>query len=449
MTAERSTTRRIAGLLGSSALGAVVAQIWQAAGSFAIQILAAHLLGAAGLGTMSLCLGVIVLTAAVASGVVGDSFTILDRASVPIRGGLQVWTIVLAVGAPLLTGVGLAAFGLLTPSVAMVFAVASALFLVEELLRRVLMATLRFWRLVIVDTTSLAITLGTLAASSGSGVTIRSFLVAVAAGQLGGCVVAVGLVPRNERWLAPMNSANLRAAWRLGSWRGAQVAINPAALTGLRVIVTSTVGLAALGTIEAARIFVAPATLVVQGLGSYLLASYARDRSQPLGALMHRATRASTALALGALAIGSLAAVAVPYAGHLVSGSRFVIPGSAVLAWAGYAAAVATVQPFASLAAARGAHRAVFTVRLGDTVLGLSLLWCVMQVLHWPAEVAPLALAIGLLAGGMLIRQVILPRVARGGASKGCSAGASSDDGIVHTEQATRQRVRGISSAVA
>lgn len=58
---------------------AILAQVWQAAGSFALQVIAAHLLGAPGLALVSLCLGVIVLATAVSSGVVGDSLTVLDR----------------------------------------------------------------------------------------------------------------------------------------------------------------------------------------------------------------------------------------------------------------------------------------------------------------------------------------------------------------------------------
>ena len=74
----------------------MVAQVWQAAGSFGLQLLAAWLLGASGLGLLSLCLSIIILATAVTSGMVGDSLVILDRRNRAIRAGLQFWALVLA-----------------------------------------------------------------------------------------------------------------------------------------------------------------------------------------------------------------------------------------------------------------------------------------------------------------------------------------------------------------
>jgi hypothetical protein len=404
-------------LVRSPAAGAVFAQVWQATGSFAIQILAAHLLGATGLGTISLCLGVIVLTAAVASGLVGDGLTVLDRSADPVRAGLQVWALVLALVGPGVTAFILYRTGLVDPAAALAFALASCFFLLEELLRRVLTATMCFWRLVAVDSAALAVTLIALMVIGRGQMSPMTFLAAVAVGQAAGCLMAVLMLPRTERWVAPWRGAALRQVWGFGVWRGLQVAVNPSALTGLRVLVVAAAGLAVLGPLEAARIFVAPATLVVQGLGSYLLASYARDRRLPMAVLLRRATRAAAAMAGGALLLGGLAAALVPVAGRLVSGPEFAIAPTAVLAWSGYAAAAALMQPFASLAAARGGQRAVFAVRVGDSSLGLALLLLAVQVLHWSADVAPLALALGLVAGGIVIRKVVLPRVQRDGIS--------------------------------
>ena len=402
-------------LVRSAALGAVVAQVWQAAGSFLVQILAAHLLGAAGLGAMSLSLGIIVLIAAVASGLVGDSFTVLDRGSSSVRGGLQTWALVLALAGPGGSALVLHLTGMLDAAAAMAFALASAAFLVEELLRRVLTATMRFWRLVAVDSVALAVTLSSLLVLGRSGLTVASFLQAIAIGQSAGCLAAVALMPSDERWLAPWRGGAVRAVWSFGAWRGLQVAVNPSALTALRLIVVTTGGLAVLGPLEAARIFVAPATLVVQGLGSYLLGSYVKDRHLRLASLQHRARRASTRLAIGSVAVGAIAAALAPVAGSLVSGPGFAISPMAVLSWSGYAAAAALMQPFASLAAARGGQRAVFMVRVADSALGLALLAVAMRVLGWSADVAPLALAAGLVAGGIVIRTFVLPRTQRDG----------------------------------
>ncbi|MBK8470240.1 MAG: hypothetical protein WAR57_03355 [Candidatus Phosphoribacter sp.] len=405
----RSNLTRIA---RSGGLGAVVAQVWQAAGSFTLQVLAAHLLGASGLGTMALCLGAIVLTAAVASGLVGDSLTVLDRADPSIRAGLQAWALILLVAGPAVSGVALHVAGILDRGAALWFGAAAALFLAEELLRRVLMANMHFWRLVVVDTAALAATVGLLIALNGAQtLTIGAFLAAIAAGQLVGCLAAVALLPRAERRVVSLRHAGLRQVASFGVWRGIQVSVTPAAITVFRIVIIGAAGAATLGALEAARIFVAPATLIVQGLGSYLLASYARDRHVPMAVLRRRARRSSLGLALGALALGVAAAALVPSLGRVVSGDTFAIAPLAVIAWSVYAAAAATVQPFASLAAARGRQRAVVAVRIADSVLGVMVLLLVVRVLGWPADLAPLALAAGLLVGGAVIRGMVLTTI--------------------------------------
>ena len=178
-------------------------------------------------------------------------------------------------------------------------------------------------------------------------------------------------------------------------------------LTVARTMVVAAAGLAALGTLEASRVFVAPAVLAVQGFGSYLLTSYVRDRHLPLTTLIRRANHAAVALATVTLAFGALAAAAVPWLGHLVSGPRFAVSQGAVLAWTVYSAAVATLAPVASLGAALRRQRAVFGLRVVDSSVaaGLVALVCVRDL---PAELMPAALAIGPLLGGLLVRRIIL-----------------------------------------
>ncbi|NHB84230.1 hypothetical protein G7085_05215 [Tessaracoccus sp. HDW20] len=64
--------------------------MWQAVGNFGLQIIAAWTLGAAGLGLISLSLGVIILATALASGMVGDSLVILRREDPRVRGPCRV-----------------------------------------------------------------------------------------------------------------------------------------------------------------------------------------------------------------------------------------------------------------------------------------------------------------------------------------------------------------------
>ena len=407
--------RKVVSLVTSPAAGALVAQTWQAAASFVLQVVAAHVLGASGLGLIALCLGVVVLTTAVTSGFVGDSLTVLDRRDSGIRAGLQIWTAFLALVGPLTAAVVLDATGVLTGTESVLFLAAATLFQLEEVARRLLMATLRFWRLVVVDSTALVVALCVLVVTAATGaISLGTFLGGVALGQAAGLIVAVALAPADERRLVSFRGAQLRAVAAFGGWRGAQVAVNPSVFTGMRVLVVAALGTAALGQLESARIFVAPAMLAVQGFGSYLLASYARDRSLPLSALLGRARRSSMALAGAALAAGVALWATTPVVGPWVTGGGFRMPAVAVLGWAVYAAATATMQPFVSLAAARGRQRAALWIRLADGSLSTVALAAALT-LGADGAYAPFALAVGPLVGGALTRVLVLVPMQRTG----------------------------------
>lgn len=397
----------VRGLLRSRAVGAAVAQVWQAVGNFGLQIVAAWTLGAAGLGVISLSLGVIILATALASGLVGDSLVILRREDPRIRGALQGWAVVVA--AVSAVGIGVAmALSLLTPVQAALFAGALVAFQVEELLRRVLMGVMAFWRLVVVDSVAVVGALGSLLVASMVGpVTIEAFFVALLIGQVAAIVTAVALLPEDERWLAPIRGADFRAVWAFGSWRGAQVAVPQLMLTASRVLITAFAGAAALGLVEGARILVAPVLLTVQGLGSYLLSTYVRDKALGVAELRSRAWRASGAMVLTSLLVGAvIVALAAPL-GRLIGGSAFAVDPFTVAGWVAYAAASASLQPFASLAAVKGAPRRVFVCRVVDAAFAATLLVCVLA-LGLPAAAAPFVLAAGLVLGGVLVRAAVL-----------------------------------------
>ena len=378
-----------------------------------MQVAAAHLLGARGLGELALCLGVIILTTAVTSGFVGDALTVLDRHDRGIRAGLQWWTGVLALVGPAIAGIALWSMGVLEPAEAGWFVAAAALFQIEEVGRRLLMATLRFWRVVVVDSVALVVVmLALVAVSVAATITLGTFFLAIAAGQLSGLVVAIALAPVRERSLVSLRGARIREVASFGGWRGAQVSVNPAVFTAMRVLVVAVAGTAALGQVEAARIYVAPAILAIQGIGSYLLASYARDRSLPLRALVSRASRSSLVLAGGALALGVLLWAAAPLVGPWVTGGSFTLPAVTVLGWAVYAAATATLQPFVSLAAARGRQRAALAVRLTDATISLATLGGLLAV-GLPYEATPFVLAVGPFVGGLITRSVVLAPMLR------------------------------------
>lgn len=406
--------KRVAGLVRSRALAAVVAQVWQAVGSFALQIIAAWLLGAAGLGLISLCLGIIILATALTSGMVGDSLVILDRHDRRIRGGLQVWALILAVTSMAVAGTWTALSGLLTPLQALLFAAALGAFQLEELVRRVFMATMHFWRLVVIDSTAVLCSLATIGISAlVSTVGIATFFLGLLIGQLAGIVVGVAMLPVGERRLVSLRGAGIRTVAAFGSWRSAQVSVPPLVLTAARMVVTVAVGRAALGEVEAARIYVAPALLAVQGLGSYLLSSYVRDKASEVAVLKRRAWRASLVMMGAAVLAGVALAFSAPVLGRFVTGPSFSVDQLAVAGWACYVAASASCQPFASLAAVRGRQVKVFICRSINASVAIAVLWVLLVPLGASASWTPFALAAGLLLDGVLVRHFVLRPLAR------------------------------------
>jgi len=85
----------------------------------------------------------------------------------------------------------------------------------------------------------------------------------------------------------------------------------------------------------------APGLLFVQGIGSFLLVSYAADRDAPISQAVRKADRAVLALLGGSLAMGAAATVLVGRLGPLVSGDEYDIDPLAAAGWAAVAASVA------------------------------------------------------------------------------------------------------------
>jgi O-antigen/teichoic acid export membrane protein len=395
--------------VASPAVAAALAQLAQAAGSFMLQVVAAHALGARGLGVVSLCLGTMILATAVTSGLVGDSLTVLDRQEPSVRAALQGLTLLMVAGGSTLAAVALYLTGVLDGPQALAFALATAAFQLEEVLRRVLMAAVRFWTLLVVDGAAVASTLVALAVLALTGsIEVGSFLVAIAVGQSVGIVVAALVLPVSERRLVPFVAPAFRRVLAFGGWRGAQVALTPLGLTASRLVVLSATGAVALGELEGARVLGAPALLVVQGLGSYLLSTYARDRKVALVDLRRRARRASVAMATTAVLVGAAVALLAPVLAPVVLGRSIHVEVVTVIGWAVFAAATATMQPFTSLAVARGHQRAVLLIRCLDVAVGVGMLAVALGLLATPASLTPFILALGPVLGGVLVRGVVL-----------------------------------------
>ena len=406
--------RRVGALLRRPATGAVAGQVSQAAAALVLQVAAARELGAAGLATFSLVYGAIVLVTAVASGLVGDSLTVLDRTERGTRAALHVWAVAVAAGAGVLgTALTLLA-GLLVPWAAVLLGVAVAAFVLEDVLRRLLMATGRFWSLPVVDGTSLALSLLTLVGCALAGpLTLASFVLALLVGQTGAGIVAWGLAPRGERPAGPWRGPALGRVFEFGIWRAAAQTVRPALLTCLRLLVVTLAGAAAYGPVEAARVYTAPTLIVVTGLGSYLLPHFVAMVERPARELMRTADRAAAGMAAGVTVIGAVALALLPVAGPLLTGGEFPVPAASVLGWSAYAVASAVLLPYSGVATVYRRQRRVLALRLLEFVSLAGVL--VLLLVPDPApQWTPLALAAGPLLTAVAVRRLVLRPLVRG-----------------------------------
>lgn len=389
--------------------GAISGQLSQAVGSFVLQLIAARSLGASGLGTFALLYSVIVMSTALSNGLVGDSLMVLDRGERPVRAALQNWCLLTSVGAGVVGAVCCALAGMVSWTQGALFALATATFIIESILRRLLMAVMRFWYLVVVDAVSAAASLAVLAAwHAVRPLTLDAMLIAWVAGQVLATVAAVLCLPPEERRFASWRPSAMRHVATFGMWRAAQQSLRPSMLTAARFLITIAAGREVYGQLEAARVYMAPALLVIQGLGSYLFSSYAMRRNARWTRLIGRADRASTAMLVFALAMGALAALVSPWAGRFVTGPGFSMVPLAVFGWAAYAASTAAVTPFANLAAVRGRQQVVMVLRTADSVFSLALLALVVNVLAVDVSWSPYVLAVGSLIDGAVIRWLVL-----------------------------------------
>ncbi|WP_299038920.1 hypothetical protein [uncultured Pseudokineococcus sp.] len=404
--------RRVGAALrrGRQASGAICAQVVQALASLLLQVVALRALGADGLGVFALLYSGLVLLTALSSGLVGDSLTVLERGRREIRAGLQVTALGVAGVAGPVAGVVAWATGLLDGPAAVLLGGVVVVFLLEDLARRLLMATLSFWSVVVVDAAALVVSVAWLAGSAALGGPLRlpDLLLTLLVAQAVALAVAVLLLPARERSWVPLAGADVAAVLSYGAWRAAQQGVRPATLTTTRVVVVTAVGAAAFGELEAARVFAAPAMLVLNGAAGFLFASYAARADRPLRPLLRAADRGASLLVLSSLALGVLAVLLAPVVGDLLTGGAFRLDAVAVLGWCVYAAAGSLLMPYASLASVRGRHALVLGLRVVELLVAVAGTALLLLVAGVSASWAPYALALGTVVTAAVVRQAVL-----------------------------------------
>ena len=393
----------------SSGAGAIAAQAAQSGGAFVLQVLASRSLGADGFATFALLYGAIVMATAITSGLVGDSLTVLDRRDDAIRAALRTLTAGVVTLASAATFTVALLFGFVSLRQALLFTIATAVFMLADLARRMLMATLRFWHLVIVDVVGLAAALiFLLGARAGGDLGLGAFLAAVAISQGTVVAVAIGFFPAEERRSPPWKIGAVMSVVRFGGWRAIQQFVRPTMLNLARWVVLATAGYAVVGELEAARVYVAPAMLLVQGVGSYLLASYAADKAGPTRVLLARADRAAIGL-LVTSTLGGVAAVAlIPVLGPIMTAGAYELNVVGVIGWTLYAASCAAVLPYGTLAAVRGRPAGVLGLRILDSALSIGLVVIVIQTTSISPYWMPALLSVGSFVGGLLCRNLLV-----------------------------------------
>ncbi|MGY1805397.1 hypothetical protein ACI78T_19100 [Blastococcus sp. SYSU D00922] len=404
---------RLRGLLRHPAGGALVAQGTSAVAGLALQVAAARELGAAGLAVFALGYGALLLATAVSSGMVGSSLTILDRHEPRIRAGLHAWTVIVALVIGVAGVLAAVVSGVVPGWSAPLVGLACAAFIVEDTLRRLLMATRRFWSLPTVDITNVVLAIGTLVVLEMTGeLTMTSFVVAVLVSQTGAGIIAWWCVPAGERPRGPWRRPALRGVAGFGVWSALTQMIRPAALSLLRIALIAVVGAAAYGAVEIARVYTAPTLLLVTGVGSFLLPHFVSLRHRDLSESLRFADRTVVALVLGAAVLGAAGVLLLPWLGPLMTGSSYDVPVAAVVAWTGYAMTAGALLPYGSMGMVHGGQRRVMAMRvseLGSLVLAvLCALWIEDGAL-W----SPLALAVGPAVAAYVLRRSLLVPIVR------------------------------------
>ncbi|MEO5875182.1 MAG: hypothetical protein ABIS86_23990 [Streptosporangiaceae bacterium] len=386
-----------------SAGGAVSVQFVLAGGSLVLQAAAARTLGGDGYGTYALLYGLLVLVISVQTSWVGDALTVFDRFDPRIRGALLI-----SVAASLVLGVTVSvavAAWFVPASTLAVFALLTALWILNESGRRIFTARMEFWRLAANDAANYTVTLLVLGGLGllGHHLSLTVVFAAMCAGMTVAIVLARLRQPREEYALVPLRGSAIREVLGFSGWRSVQAGVRPLALLLARVLVAVFASKSVLGSIEAARLLLAPALTVANGSGWFFLGDFAKAQKAGTPMRARDAVRASLTLGVVTLVIALAALALAGPLGPVLTGGRFAVDEVALGGWALYTVVFATTLPLSSLATARRQSRLVFVIRAVEMSLGLLVLTALLAVDADWASAAPYCLS-----GGGIVSTVVL-----------------------------------------
>ena len=383
-------------------LAAIASQAIVAGSSLLLQLIALRQLGAEGLGRFALLFGILVTVNSVQSGWLGDSLTVLDRFDPGIRRALVrsqfviigvVFTVTTLLALPV-GGVG--------SSTALLFGIASTAWVIEETMRRLLIARREFNKLVVNDAAFAAGSFGLIGfvAISGGRFELETLVLALLAGAV--LAIAVGAIqlPSSELSRGLLGSSRMRDVASFAVWRAAQVGLRPGSQALVRTIIVGFASYEALGQLESARLLIAPALTVINGAGVYLLPTYSAQAKA--------ARRFSPAVPLAMATVGLIAAaygtaailLRQPLTDLLTDGSA-TITVTALLAWTAYSIGFGAGVPAGNAVVARGRSRIAFTTRIIDASVGIVAAGVLAATGN--VDAAPFGLALGTVVGAALL----------------------------------------------
>jgi hypothetical protein len=374
---ERLPAMRAAAGRALPVAGAAGAQFSQAAGSFVVSVLSMRQPDVTVFTTLSLLLGTLVVATSISTGLVGDPLTVLDRHDPATRTALWRLSVAVVCLASASGAVVTVACGLVDVGSGLLFGGLVAVWVFEDLLRRLLMACLLFWRVVAVDLTHLVTVICVLEVvglNAHRPPDLRTFLIALTCGQVAASGLALAGLPAGERYLGQVTPGRLGRVLGYGGNRALQGLLRPAVLLAMRVAVLAACGTSALAGLETGRIVTAPALLLVSGGGAYLLSRYAvRMRGRSVGGRAH-ADRAAVLLAVVTVAstVGVLAAAGVfpqVFASSADHQAGWSALSGWVGVWGGYVLAVGVAMPYAALGAVVLPQTRLLRARLLDTMV--------------------------------------------------------------------------------